>query len=65
MYHTIVEQLHQHCREKSSVSDLAFELNWSHTQLAHFFEGKNPTIEEVVKVAHAMDLKIDVKIVAS
>lgn len=58
----IIDKLHQHCREHFSFNELATKLNWSRAQLADFFNGEDASMDSVVRVAHAMDLRIDVQV---
>lgn len=58
----IIDKLHQHCREHFSFNELANKLNWSRAQLEAFFQGEDTSMNSVVRVAHAMELRIDVQV---
>lgn len=45
-----------------SFNALADRLNWTRESLALFFENVDPTMDAVFKVAHAMDLALDIQI---
>lgn len=59
----IVPRLHAHCVEYHSFNELAEKLNWTRESLALFFENVDPTMDAVFKVAFAMDLKLDIKVI--
>lgn len=58
----IVPRLHAHCLAHHSFNELAERLNWTRESLALFFENVDPTMDAVFKVAHAMDLTLDIKV---
>lgn len=61
----IIDELHEYCRRHLSFNELADKLQWSRALLADFFAGKDTTLTTVIKVAHAMDLTIDVKVTSN
>lgn len=58
----IVPRLHAYCIAHHSFNELAEKLNWTRESLALFFENVDPTMDAVFKVAHAMDLKLDIQV---
>lgn len=46
-----------------SFNELAEKLNWTRESLALFFENVDPTMDAVFKVAYAMGLELEIKVI--
>lgn len=55
----IFSDLQQHCQQHHSFKELTAKLGWSSARLSAFFAGKDQCLDSVIRVAHAMDLEID------